>query len=507
MSASSASFMSAAPAAAAAEAPDVPHNMPQSNNQEAHTASSSAQSPQAQQQAPTSVPVAEEVEVADAAVSVVLPGFVTASSVAVISGDDLLYADEANNGGNNGGFHLPGDGSAATSSITGDADEGKKGGRGRRRRMLVGVVLAGFIVAVAVAVAVALSVSSEGTNTADEAQQVPQQERPNADTTTTSSPFTDTDTTIPHSEETVEESERFTALRNLLEGTIYADYSNDNNRTIVSPLRDPTMYQYSALRWLADVDDMGLLLPDEDENATESGTSSATGSTTTKERMERIVQRYALAALYYGTSGDGWRIQSNFLDGTAHECQWNAPLSGTRTVGVGNCNDGSWVTHLSLAKNRLISLVSNGSGGIPEEVFELRHLDTLHLGGNDIMGSLSPRINQLANLRGLNLADINLSGELPSMAGMKKLEALHACCNELTAMPTFGPRPPWLMYVDVTSNRITGTVPLEYSAFGALHTLLINGNFLQGSVDFLCDAKPTIFITADEDEVSCKCCA
>ena len=186
--------------------------------------------------------------------------------------------------------------------------------------------------------------------------------------------------------------------------------------------------------------------------------------------------------------------------------QWNAPLSGTRTVGVGKCNDGNWVTHLSLAKNRLISLVGNGSGGIPEEVFELRHLDTLRLGGNDLMGSLSPRVNQLTKLRILGLADTNLSGELPSMAEMKKLEGLEACCNELTAMPTFGPSPPWLMYVDVTSNRITGTVPLEYSAFVALHSLLISGNFLQGSVDFLCDAKPTIFMAVDQDEVSCKCC-
>ena len=365
------------------------------------------------------------------------------------------------------------------------------------------------------AVAVALSVSSGGT--ADQPQQglTPNGNggsRPVADTTTTSSTFTDTDTTIPPlSGETVEESERFVAFRNLLEDTIYVDYSKDSNRTTLSPLRDPTMYQYSALRWLADVDAMGLLLPDENGNAgsNETGASSTidvTRSTTTKEQTERIVQRYALAALYYGTSGDWWRIQSNFLDGSSHECQWNAPLSGTRTVGVGKCNDEGWVTHLSLARNRLISSVGNGGGGIPEEVFELRHLDTLHLGGNDLKGTLSPRVEQLTKLRILGLEDINLSGELPPMAGMKKLESLDACCNELTAMPTFGPSPPWLMSIDVTSNRITGTVPLEYSAFLSLHTLLISGNFLEGSVDFLCDAKPTIEIVADKGEVSCKCC-
>ena len=326
--------------------------------------------------------------------------------MAVISDD--INGNVANDGnvGNEGSATstgMLGGGDSSSSNITGDTDEGSKGGRGRRRRLVgLAVVAAGFVVAVAVAVAVALSVSSGGT--ADQPQQglTPNGNggsRPVADTTTatTSSTFTDTDTTITHPEETVEESERFMAFRNLLEDTIYVDYSKDSNRTTLSPLRDPTMYQYSALRWLADVDDMGLLLPGENGNAgsNETGASSTidvTRSTTTKEQTERIVQRYALAALYYGTSGDRWRIQSNFLDGSSHECQWNAPLSGTRTVGVGKCNDEGWVTHLSLARNRLISSVGNGGGGIPEEVFELRHLDTLHLGGNDLKGTLSPRV-------------------------------------------------------------------------------------------------------------------
>jgi hypothetical protein len=102
---------------------------------------------------------------------------------------------------------------------------------------------------------------------------------------------------------------------------------------------------------------------------------------------------------------------------------------------------------------------------------------------------------------------MKLSGEFPQMAGMKKLENVGACCNEFTAMPMFGPGHPWLSIVDVANNRISGAVPSEYSTYNALHTLVVSGNFLMGSVDFLCDANPTIFIDVDQDEVKCKCCA
>ena len=105
------------------------------------------------------------------------------------------------------------------------------------------------------------------------------------------------------------------------------------------------------------------------------------------------------------------------------------------------------------------------------------------------------------------------------MAGLDRLESFSACCNELTAMPTFtDPNGPvgqvnhgeWLhdqiKIIDVSNNRIAGSVPEEYATYPWLHTLKVQGNFLSGSVDFLCDAYPTIEISVDSDEVSCYCC-
>ena len=136
----------------------------------------------------------------------------------------------------------------------------------------------------------------------------------------------------------------------------------------------------------------------------------------------------------------------------------------------------------------------------------------MRLQGNDLEGVLSPKVNQLSNLRILDLDDTKLRGEPPDMAGLGQLETFSACCNELTAMPTFDPNGParqvndQLMTIEISNNRIVGSVPQEYATYTWLHTLTANGNFLVGSVDFLCDAFPTISIVVDRGEVSCYCC-
>uniref|UniRef100_A0A7S0FN60 Uncharacterized protein n=1 Tax=Minutocellus polymorphus TaxID=265543 RepID=A0A7S0FN60_9STRA len=446
------------------------------------------------------VPVAEEVEVADAAVSAVLPGYVRPSSVAVLDSDidsdsDVTAGDlQFDNLGNTVGAWRSdlrssidsNSGSPATASESSERE--RKSCRDRDSRKLVGMVLVGVVVAVAVAVAVAVSaVQGDNNNvvqgTADQQQQQQQQQAEEGTTTMQEAP-----------EQMGKETERLMSLRDLLDRELY---HTDDSGNGTSPLLDRVTYQYSALRWLADVDKLDLPLPNAVVGS--EGESPPTAAVALLERTQRIVQRYSLAALYYGTAGDGWRVQGNFLDASLDECQWNTPLSGTKVVGVGECNEQGWVTLLSLERNRLRNVVD----GIPDELFQLRHLHTLLLPGNDLEGTLSPKVNQLSNLRILDLDDTNLRGGAPDMAGLGRLQIFGACCNELTAMPTFGRS---VRSVDVSFNRIVGSVPQEYTTYGALHTLIVDGNFLVGSVDFLCNAFPTISIVVDRGEVSCYCC-
>jgi hypothetical protein len=64
--------------------------------------------------------------------------------------------------------------------------------------------------------------------------------------------------------------------------------------------------QNLAANWLAFNDGMNLDVP---------------VSTNTKAGA-RFIQRYALATLYFATSGDDWKIDSNFLSNQS-ECDWN----------------------------------------------------------------------------------------------------------------------------------------------------------------------------------------
>ena len=66
-------------------------------------------------------------------------------------------------------------------------------------------------------------------------------------------------------------------------------------------IANPSSAQYKAKEWILSEDNSGLD-PKNDKN--------------------RIIQRYALAVLYYSTGGDRWIYQGNFMSSN-HECDWN----------------------------------------------------------------------------------------------------------------------------------------------------------------------------------------
>lgn len=73
----------------------------------------------------------------------------------------------------------------------------------------------------------------------------------------------------------------------------------------------------------------------------------------TQYEDSRLIQRYALAALYYSTSGDTWRNNAKWLS-SEHECEWFT----SATIPV--CNEGRFLR---------IGLVDNGLvGAVPREI-------------------------------------------------------------------------------------------------------------------------------------------
>jgi hypothetical protein len=112
-------------------------------------------------------------------------------------------------------------------------------------------------------------------------------------------------------------------------------------------------------------------------------------------------ERQALEALYRSTDGDHWKHRFGWLGPTGTECNWHGILCGR---GDGKSTG---IIGLNLRENNL-------AGAIPEEIGQLRELDSLNLEKNRLSGAIPSSLGQLGNLKRLTLYENHLSGLLPA---------------------------------------------------------------------------------------------
>ena len=102
----------------------------------------------------------------------------------------------------------------------------------------------------------------------------------------------------------------------------------DSNQQLESLLDDTSSPQHQALRWMATEHyDIPLDLEDEDD-VVHPGSSSGSNSTASISYQYRVVQRYALAVMYYSMKGDTQWFDSFLFMSPVHECDW---ISDVRT--------------------------------------------------------------------------------------------------------------------------------------------------------------------------------
>lgn len=115
---------------------------------------------------------------------------------------------------------------------------------------------------------------------------------------------------------------------------------------------------------------------------------------------EHILQRFALATLYYSTGGDiSWKNRGDWLRSNVDECNWLGVSCLTTTGGVAQqdsrINDGT----ASFRKVDGIRLSSNGLvGTLPEELSLLTNLVSLRAENNTLQGEIPSTIGALTNL-------------------------------------------------------------------------------------------------------------
>merc|ERR1711971_851435 len=190
-----------------------------------------------------------------------------------------------------------------------------------------------------------------------------------------------------------------------------------------------------------------------------------------------LIQRYALAALYYSTDGDTWSDNRDFLS-AEDECKWRGVSCNTLT---GELNG------IDLAGNEL-------GGEIPAEIIAFSSMKALQLGNNNIVGKIPIGIYNITSL-----VDLDLSGN--RLGGRLEKEVV-----QLDALRSF----------KINDNRMAHRIPRELKDMNNVQIIQLHNNSFYGEMPSrVCNLfRPsrgnlrtlTADCAGDFPEVVCDCC-
>ncbi|CAB9520690.1 LRR receptor-like serine threonine-protein kinase [Seminavis robusta] len=260
---------------------------------------------------------------------------------------------------------------------------------------------------------------------------------------------------------------------------------------------------------------------------------------------ERLIQKFALATVFYATGGANWADHDHWLDHSVNECEWytNQEFSlatSTSFLYPGflkdffpsteppptTCDERGLYQHLWLDANNL-------QGSLPSELYLLTSLKTISVGWNNLHGSISRHIGHLRSLEGLSMGFGKDSGTIPSEIGfLRDLRMLalndnnhegfipselwqltnlefftlfgnpqlkgsipteigkfsklkwivHFDCDLTGTLPTEIGEATSLEWLALFGNSLTGTIPTELKQLSKIHLIALDGNALQGRI-------------------------
>ena len=243
--------------------------------------------------------------------------------------------------------------------------------------------------------------------------------------------------------------------------------------TSIEDLENPETPQYLALQWVANSDKANLKADD-----------------------PLVLQRYALAVLFY-FSNDGeypeegseqwnqwfnWRSESGVCSWRGVVCEGDSPILKGETGSDSEIDsDRKQRNHHGLVQT--LELPSNHmKGSLPSELSALHALYKLDLSHNAIVGPLPKTLGSLTGLRTLVLRNNFITGTIPQNYGhdLSNLRELVLAENMIQGkIPSDIEHMVELRILDVSKNRLTGTVP-GLEDLIKLRQLVLEDNKLQG---------------------------
>lgn len=195
------------------------------------------------------------------------------------------------------------------------------------------------------------------------------------------------------------------------------------------------------------------------------------------------IQRYALATLYYATSGDNWADNTWWLS-DEDECIW---FNKQVQTGYQACE----ITTSSSSQRTLASLdlsFNNIQGTIPPEVGLLSGLRRLDLDGGPsgfLTGTIPTSLGYLNLLESFSARGNQLSGTLPSeMGSWRLIRGIDLSYNKLTgSIPASFGSMSWLTELTLEINDFSGFLPpVELGQLRNLFKLALGGNQFSGPI-------------------------
>jgi len=196
--------------------------------------------------------------------------------------------------------------------------------------------------------------------------------------------------------------------------------------------------------------------------------------------VERLLQRFSLATMYYATNGESWPKKDNWLSYEHHECSWSE-VKRMCDEGTDLSNeefDLGTITELDLSENML-------DGNIPREIGLMSKLVTVTLSNNNLQGSIPSEIEKLSRLERLYLQFNQLTGSIPDLRAMTNMKDIFLDDNKMTnSIPAaiLGGQLKQLNRAQFSDNLFTGSIPATVGSLSTLVVLALDGNAIVGSI-------------------------